>query len=111
MSHSVISAIYDDRAGALWVGTYGGGLNKFDPRSGRAIRFREQDGLPNDVVYGILEGDDGSLWISTNKGLSRFNPNIDGDAAFDGVGGEVVFPDVRSTKEHVLPQSRVRRRG
>ena len=58
----------------LWIGTNGGGLNCFDKQTGKFIRFTEKDGLPNKVVYGILNDDDGNLWISTNKGLSRFTP-------------------------------------
>jgi hypothetical protein len=27
--------VCEDRDGILWVGTYGGGLNKFDPKTGR----------------------------------------------------------------------------
>jgi two-component system, sensor histidine kinase ChiS len=57
----------------LWIGT-SGGLNKFDYRVGTFKHYTVQDGLPNEVVYGILPDDDGNLWLSTNKGLSRFNP-------------------------------------
>ena len=58
----------------LWIGTYGGGLNKFDVEQQIFKRYTVADGLPNDVVYGILADDYGYLWLSTNKGLSRFNP-------------------------------------
>ncbi|MCJ8271958.1 MAG: ATP-binding protein, partial [Psychrosphaera sp.] len=34
----------------------------------------ENDGLGNDTVYGILEDNAAQLWLSTNKGLSRFDP-------------------------------------
>lgn len=58
----------------LWIGTSGGGLNRFDYATGKFLRYSTKDGLPNDVIYGILNDDEGNLWMSTNKGLSKFTP-------------------------------------
>jgi ligand-binding sensor domain-containing protein/signal transduction histidine kinase len=76
LSHNAVFVIYEDsrRDGTLWIGTYGGGLNQFDRAAGKFTRYTTKDGLPNDVVYGIMEDGDGHLWLSTNYGLSRFNP-------------------------------------
>ncbi len=57
----------------LWVGTSGGGLNRLDRTARRFTHFTDANGLPNNVVYGILPDDQGRLWLSTNKGLSRFD--------------------------------------
>lgn len=67
----------------LWIGTSGGGLNKFDIENGTFKHFLEKDGLPNNVVYGILSDGDGNLWLSTNKGLSRFDPRDNSFRNFD----------------------------
>lgn len=60
--------------GVLWIGTDGGGLNKFDPASGKFTYFTEKEGLPHNTVNGILEDKAGNLWLSTGKGLAKFNP-------------------------------------
>ena len=57
----------------LWLGTGGGGLNRFEISTGTSIHYKKKDGLPDNVVYGILEDDTSHLWMSTNQGLSRFN--------------------------------------
>lgn len=57
----------------LWIGT-GGGLNRMDMLTGGCIAFSVKDGLPNNVIYGVLNDDDGNLWMSTNKGLCCFAP-------------------------------------
>lgn len=62
-----------DPVNTLWVGTNGRGLNRMDIRTGKCKRYDEADGLPNNVVYGLLNDDMGNLWISTNQGLSCFN--------------------------------------
>ncbi|MCK5222221.1 MAG: PAS domain S-box protein, partial [Candidatus Aminicenantes bacterium] len=60
--------------GVLWIGTDDGGLNRFDVKKGIFNRYLEKDGLPGNVVNGILEDDNGFLWLSTNGGLSKFDP-------------------------------------
>jgi signal transduction histidine kinase len=75
----------------IWVGTWGGGLNRFERSIERFERFTTADGLPNNVVYGILEDTNGDLWMSTNQGLSRFDPKSRTFRIFDvrdGLQGE-----------------------
>jgi signal transduction histidine kinase/ligand-binding sensor domain-containing protein/DNA-binding response OmpR family regulator len=58
----------------LWIGTAGGGLNRFEIKTGKSKRFGIKEGLPDDVIYGLLDDSEGNLWLSTNQGLCRFNP-------------------------------------
>jgi PAS domain S-box-containing protein len=75
ISYNFVLAIYEDTKGILWIGTEGGGLNKLiDREKGKFIAYRTTDGLPNNVIYAILEDEVNNLWLSTNKGLSRFDP-------------------------------------
>ncbi len=74
--YTIYAAEADGEAGTgtLWIGTDGGGINKFDLATESFTRFTEQDGLPSNVVNGILEDEEGYFWLSTNKGLSKFDP-------------------------------------
>jgi diguanylate cyclase (GGDEF)-like protein len=74
LSHSRVMALTETRDGTLWVGTRGGGLCALDRTRMRFSRVTEKDGLPANSVYGILEEEAGSLWLSTDGGLSRFDP-------------------------------------
>ena len=69
------------------MGTNGGGLNRFDKRTGLFTRFSTTDGLPNNVIYGLLADDDGQLWMSTNKGIAQFNPLTHAVRSFDASDG------------------------
>lgn len=77
ISHDIITSLYEDKRGGIWVGTFGGGLNRLDPATGNFDHFREKDGLPSDVIKAVLEDNGGQLWISTVKGLSSFDPEMD----------------------------------
>lgn len=70
-----VRALYEDRKGAFWIGTEGGGLIRFDRKGGKiAARFSDENGLCNNAVLNILEDDRGHLWLSTFNGLSEFDP-------------------------------------
>lgn len=55
----------------LWIGTEGGGLNRIDLTNESFRHYLEDDGLPSRTVYGVLADDDGNLWMSTNRGISK----------------------------------------
>ena len=69
-----VQSIYCDRSGKIWVGAWGGGLCLYKPQTKTFERFDESNSLSNDVVYKILEDEKGKIWISTNKGISSFDP-------------------------------------
>jgi ligand-binding sensor domain-containing protein/signal transduction histidine kinase/DNA-binding response OmpR family regulator len=80
ISGNYVISICADKNNNLWFGTYGNGLNKliFDTLDKNNeeifISYTETDGLSNNVVYGILEDESGNLWLSTDNGLSKFDP-------------------------------------
>ncbi len=76
LSHNNVISLFEDSQKRLWVGTYGGGLNLFDPEKETFKTYGEKEGLMNDVAYGILEDDSSKLWISTNKGIAQFIPEL-----------------------------------
>ncbi|MGD2205834.1 MAG: GAF domain-containing protein, partial [Anaerolineae bacterium] len=81
LSDAEVHWVYEDASGVVWSGTNGDGLQRLDPDTGAWAHYREEDGLPNDVVYAVLPerqaGVDARLWLSTNHGLSRFDPHAE----------------------------------
>lgn len=70
--HHILS-LYEDMTGVLWIGTLGGGLNKF--ANGVFTPFRRRDGLLDDTVYSILEDAAGLLWLSGSRGVCAVSKN------------------------------------
>ncbi len=67
-----VKCIYEDTKGKLWVATTKG-LYSYDKKTTQIEKYTTKDGLPHNLIYGILEDDDYNLWLSTNKGISKFN--------------------------------------
>jgi len=79
LSSNLIFCLFTDQVypdSILWIGTSGGGLNRFNKISGTFTRYSESDGLPNNVIYGILNDEKNNLWLSTNRGLSKCKPEL-----------------------------------
>lgn len=75
----------------LWIGYTSKGFSRLEIATGKCIHYSEKDGLPNNVVYGILSDKFNNLWLSTNKGLSCFSPSTKSFLNFvaeDGLQGD-----------------------
>ncbi|MBL6964361.1 MAG: histidine kinase [Bacteroidetes bacterium] len=83
LSTKSVFSIYEDQDGIKWIATMGGGLNKFNPETGEFKVFTEDEGLPNNIVYRIFEDHFENLWMSTNRGISRFNKKTEVFVNFD----------------------------
>lgn len=94
----IYSAIYEDRKGSLWIGTYGGGLNKMNPAETTFISFlndpEDPFSISNNVVFSIVEDSAGMFWFGTNDGLNRFDPGQNKFIRFgknEGLPNEVIY--------------------
>ena len=72
-----ITCIYETKDGTLWLGSDGYGLYRRVTEKGGRERFEvltTDDGLANNAVKGIVDDNQGRLWITTNNGLSLYDP-------------------------------------
>ena len=74
LSSDKIKSLYYGSTGRLWVGTNGGGLNAFYIKNERFRTYTVEQGLANNVIYSILPDENGNLWLSSNKGITKFVP-------------------------------------
>ncbi|MEX0845380.1 MAG: two-component regulator propeller domain-containing protein [Balneolaceae bacterium] len=103
ISSNRVLSIYETDDGIIWAGTKGGGLARYNPAKDEFEAYSTKDGLPNDIVNAILEDDHGNLWLSTNNGLSKFNPETEGFKNFklsDGVQSREFKPNAAFKDEN-----------
>lgn len=97
----------------LWLGTNGAGLDRYDSATGDFSHFSQaSSNLANDVVYAIESDDAGGIWVATNQGLSRLDPETgrfrnfglenglqdleyNAAASYRAPGGELFFGGIR----------------
>lgn len=86
-----VRTVFEDRRGALWIGT--GGQGVVEIRNGTVIRYTTRQGLVNDFIRAFCEDRDGNLWIGTDGGVSRWNGKSFKN--FTPANG-LVYPSVRA---------------
>lgn len=74
-SQSIISML-QDRQGFIWIGTIEGGLFRYDGR--KAVRYQNDPGNPGSLPGGraasLYNDEFGRIWVGTDEGLARFEP-------------------------------------
>ena len=83
-----ISCMLEDSAHDIWLGTEDSGIIYYNHKTGESERrWTEEDGLPNNMIYMLLEDNSGGIWGSTNHGLFHLTPNRDRVIRFDHRSG------------------------
>ncbi len=72
LSNNHLLVLYAEADSILWVGTFGGGLNRFNLKTNSIEVFTQKEGLANENVTGILGDSQGNIWASTYNGLSCY---------------------------------------
>lgn len=97
LSYHTVKSLFQDMEGNMWLGTDGGGVNML--REGKFTTYTSHEGIADDIIFAIHEADDGSMWFSTEKGVSRLKDGqITSLAAADGLGADYVI-SVESTPD------------
>ncbi|MFT4929443.1 MAG: signal transduction histidine kinase/ligand-binding sensor domain-containing protein, partial [Phenylobacterium sp.] len=78
ISNNLIRSLYQDKQGFIWLGTEGGGLNRFDPQTEQFKHFRHETSNPSslsgDSISFMYEDHQQALWIGTwDDGLNKFD--------------------------------------
>jgi ligand-binding sensor domain-containing protein/signal transduction histidine kinase len=65
--------VFRDREGTLWIGTDGRGV--YHQNGKQFVHYTTRQGLVNNFVRAFLQSRDGSVWIATDEGVSRWTKN------------------------------------
>lgn len=110
-----IRSIIEDENKNLWIATEDAGLtklirtssNKFQEKF-NAVRYKHENGNANSLInnrtYSLVEDNDGMIWIATNSGLSRLNPENDTFKNFtiaDGLSDDITMGVLFDGKESI----------
>lgn len=71
----------------VWIGTIGGGLNRIDLLTDSMRYYNTETGLSSNSLMSIIKDNSGNLWISSTKGLMKFNPSTEEVIVFDKAQG------------------------
>ncbi len=79
ISFDDIISLYEDSHSNIWIGTWGGGLNKFEPETGKFTRFlddeKTKNGISDNIIWTICEDNKGNVWFGTETaGLNKYIP-------------------------------------
>lgn len=78
-----VQVLFEDSKKRMWVGLEGGGLQLLDRATMTFTTYTTEHGLPSNNINAIEESYDGHLWLSTNHGITRFDPETGQCKNFD----------------------------
>ena len=86
-TRDIISSICQTGPNEYYLGTLGEGILKFNTSTLKGLLINKKQGLPNNVIYGILPDESNNLWVSTNRGIAKYNLSSGEIKKYDELNG------------------------
>ena len=96
-----VNSIYSDQSGQLWLAISQGGLCRIDAPNAerpRVVAFTRAHGLTTDVVVSVTGDADGRIYVTSTRGIDRFDPRTETVKRFSapaGLGGLEFYASLR----------------
>jgi ligand-binding sensor domain-containing protein/signal transduction histidine kinase/DNA-binding response OmpR family regulator len=104
ISNNHLNSLLKDADNTIWIGTSGGGVNRFDPRTGHfksyTLKAGTSKGISNNSIQKIFMDSRQNIWICTPDGLNRYDRNSDSFIVYSRTNGfnDNVFNDLVEDK-------------
>ncbi|NQZ08580.1 MAG: hypothetical protein HRT35_15615, partial [Algicola sp.] len=74
---NVVISLYRDSKKRIWIGSYSGGLSRYDPADNSFVSYvhdnNDANSISSNTVKGIYEDANGKIWLTTWHGLEQFD--------------------------------------
>lgn len=95
-----VRQVYEDSHGMLWISTYDEGMIRYDGKE--FIQITTENGLADNTVLGTVEGKDGSMWIATYGGVSRYyEGEVESFSIQEGLPNNAVMMVLRDDQDRI----------
>ena len=96
VGNRAITCMTTDTNNHMWIGTYGGGLKRYDGLNVETYNHDpfSETSISNSTIYDLVYKKNQGLWIATQNGINFFNPNDESFSLFN--------PASESTSVHAL---------
>ncbi|KJF41730.1 hypothetical protein LH29_23655 [Draconibacterium sediminis] len=72
ISRNMVYTVAEDNAGNIWIGTAGGGIDIYDPKSDSFYKLKQNNRIENADIFSIIKDLNGDMWVSSNEGIFQY---------------------------------------
>ena len=74
ISSTIVFSLFEDDSNNIWIGSLDYGLFKYNYNNDKIIWYNNENGFIHESISSITQDKNENIWISGNKGLTKFNP-------------------------------------
>jgi diguanylate cyclase (GGDEF)-like protein len=104
-NNSIYHSFWEEADGSIWFASGGGsssGIGLLQYKNGQMSVWGNNHGLSNSSIMDVFRDREGTVWLATNKGLSRLRKEvIHGYGTKDGIENSEVYPIYRDRQENI----------